>query len=155
MAIGFVEASGWWWVFYAAAGFHLWTLAVNALNAGDDEPAVRRWRLLVGWYVHPVAALTLVHVTWVGVADCGPQWHALVRAAQPAGSPVRARPGEIPPPPGGPPRAGVLARASLDLLARLVRAGMVFLLRVWMGTPVWLFLVAAAVAWVRRPEGSA
>src|SRR5581483_8389641 len=136
------------------AGYHLWTLALNALNAGDADPTTRRWRLLVGWYVYPVAALTLVHMTGAGVTDCGPQWQALVRAAHPADPPVKPRPGEIPPPPGGPPRAGALARASLDLLAKLLRAGMVFLARVWMGTPVWLFLVVAAVAWVRRPEGS-
>lgn len=147
MAVPAVEAGGFWWVFHVAAGVYLWLLVLDCLAAPAGDPAARRRALVLRWYLLPVLGFSLFHAAAVLVTACGPEWESLARAAAPPAAPAEVRPGEVPPPPGGPPRSiGPFLGAGLDLVGRAARAAFVFLYRLWLGTPVWLFLLAAAVA---------
>jgi hypothetical protein len=152
MAVPAVERGGYWWVFYLAAAVYLWALSVDCLTAGGGDPAARRRALVLRWYVLPVLGSALLHAAAVLVTACGPEWRSLARAAAPPAAPPEIRPGETPPPPGGPPReVGPFLGAGLDLVGRAARAALVFLYRLWLGTPAWLFLLAAAAAWAVTP----
>lgn len=152
MAVPAVEAGGFWWAFHLAAGVYLWALVHDCLATAAGDPAARRRILALRWYVLPVLMFALLHAAAVLVTACGPEWDALARAAAPPAAPAEVRRGEIPPPPGGPPRSiGPFLGAALDLVGRAARAGLVFLYRLWLGTPVWLFLLATAVAWAFTP----
>lgn len=152
MAVPAVERGGFWWVFYLAVGIYLWALVIDWLATPAGDPAVRQRALVLRWYLLPVAGFALLHAAAVLVTACGPEWQSLLRAAVPP-APAEMRPGEIPPPPGGPPREiGPFLGAGLDLVGRAMRAVFVFLYRLWLGTPVWLFLLTACVAWAVTPS---
>lgn len=152
MAVPWVEQNFGWWVFIGALGLYTWALLVDVLGARKAEPSARRRHLLLHMYVFPVAGLTLLHLVVVAASGCGPEWAALGKAAGPPERTVEVRPGEVPPPPGGPPKSiRPFAVAALDLLASLVRAAKVFVQRLLAGTSWLLFCLAVFVAWLRRP----
>lgn len=152
MAVPWVERNYGWWAFLIALTLYSWALAVDALGAGKVEPAVRRRHLLLHWYVFPVGGLTLLHLVAVAATCCGPQWAALAEALGPPDRPAATRPGELPPPPGvSSGSAGPALSAAGDVVAKVVRAGVVFARRVLIGTPWVLFAVGLFLAWLRRP----
>lgn len=156
MAVPAVERLGVWWAFYLAAGIYLWALALDCLGTATPDPVVRQRTLLLRWYLRPIAILALLHALAVLVTACGPEWESLVRAAAPPSASADLRPGEISPPPGGPPQEiGPFLGAGLELIACTVRAVLIFLYRLWLGTPVWLFVLSACVAWVVTPAKKA
>lgn len=156
MAVPGVERLGVWWAFYLAAGIYLWALTADCLGTEAPDPAVRQRTLLLRWYLLPIAGFAMLHAIAVLLTACGPEWESLVRAAAPPSASAGVRPGEIAPPPGGPPQEVVpLLGAGLDLIARAAKAVLVFLYRLWLGTPVWLFVLSACVAWAVTPAKKA
>jgi hypothetical protein len=151
IAVPPVERLGLWWPFYLVALGYVVLLAADRLERPKEAPADRRRRHLLDWYLKPLAVLALVHMGWAAATDCGPEWQALARAAAPPPRPASARDGEVAPPAVGPPSPGAFLGAALDLVARVVRAGLVFVARVWVGTPLWLPAAAGCVAWLRQP----
>lgn len=152
MAVPWVERHYGWWVFLVALGLYLWALAVDALRTGKVEPAVRRRHLFLHWYVFPVAGLALLHALAIAATCCGPQWAAIAESCGPPDRPPETRPGELAPPPSETAgSAGPALSALGDVVAKIVRAGVVFTRRVFLGTPWGLFAGCLFLGWLRRP----
>jgi hypothetical protein len=125
---------------------------VAAVHLRDDPAlAVRTWaRLwLVRLYFAPLAFLVGLHVVVVFVSS-QQELAALVRSL----TPDTGRPGgasnSVGPKVGPPPAAWPVVQTFFSLIWLLVKSALVFVLRLLIGTPVWVWFIASGYSLLRR-----
>jgi hypothetical protein len=128
--------------------------AAAVSNLRDDAALstktwVRVW--FVRLYLAPLTLLIAIHLVVVFVGS-QPELAALIRSLAPApgakGQRERVEP--VGPKAGPPPSAWPVVRAFLALAWKLVSSALVLVLRLYVGTPVWVWLVASGYSLLRR-----
>src|SRR5262249_3442612 len=149
-----LERPEFWWVFWLAHGIYVVVTYKALSELKKAGKCLTPWEQIAKLYVGPLLVLAAVHVFLVLFCDCDREWSALCRSAKPL-PPAKNDSRELRPPPHGPPPSVVaVLLAAKNLVAKLLRAAAVFLLRLWIGPPLCIAAVVAVVAAIRHnPKG--